>query len=111
MAARKKWPAWSLGWRGRKRASLPEPCTQLTADLEPERYLYTREYQLLKLLRERRTAAKVSQAELALRLHWTQAEVSKCETGVRRLDVTEMKLWLDALGTSLVYFVGKLQDE
>ena len=83
----------------------------MTADLAPERYLYTREYQLLKLLRERRTAAKVSQAELAVRLHWTQAEVSKCETGVRRLDVTEMKLWLDALGTSLVDFVGKLQDE
>ena len=76
-----------------------------------QKTLYTREYQqLLKLLREKRTFAKVSQAELALRLHWTQAEVSKCETGVRRLDVIELKLWLDALGTSLVDFVGELQD-
>ena len=76
-----------------------------------QKTLYTREYQqLLKLLREKRTAAKVSQAELALRLHWTQAEVSKCETGVRRLDVIELKLWLDALGTSLVDFVRELQD-
>lgn len=76
-----------------------------------QKTLYTREYQqLLKLLREKRTAAKVSQAELALRLHWTQAEVSKCETGVRRLDVIELKLWLDALGTSLVDFVQELQD-
>lgn len=76
-----------------------------------QKTLYTREYQqLLKLLREKRTAAKVSQAELALRLHWTQAEVSKCETGVRRLDGIELKLWLDALGTSLVDFVRELQD-
>ena len=77
--------------------------------LPMQKTLYTREYQhLLKLLQARRTLAKVSQAELARRLDWTQADVSKCETGVRRLDVIELKLWLEALGVSLVGFVEEL---
>ena len=43
--------------------------------------LYTREYQqMLALLRVKRTDAQVSQVELARRLAWTQADVSKCET-------------------------------
>lgn len=41
--------------------------------------LYTREYQqMLALLRVKRTDAQVSQVELARRLAWTQADVSKC---------------------------------
>lgn len=71
--------------------------------------LYTREYrQMLKLLQARRTLAKVSQEELARRLDWTQADISKCETGVRRLDVIELKLWLEALGSDLAGFVEEL---
>lgn len=74
-----------------------------------QKTLYTREYQhMLKVLREKRTLAGVSQAELARRLEWTQAEVSKCETGVRRLDVIELKRWLDALGGDIVAFVQDL---
>ena len=64
--------------------------------------LYTREYQqMLALLRAKRTDAQVSQVELARRLEWTQADVSKCETGVRRLDVIELRIWLKALGYEL----------
>ena len=71
--------------------------------------LYTREYQqMLKLLQARRTLAKVSQVELARRLDWTQADISKCETGVRRLDVVELKLWLEALDSNLAGFVEEL---
>jgi len=74
-----------------------------------QKTLYTRQYQqMLKLLRAKRTLAQVSQAELARRLRWTQADVSKCETGVRRLDVVELKLWLEALGCALPEFVGEL---
>lgn len=74
-----------------------------------QKTLYTREYQhMLKVLREKRALAGVSQAELAKRLEWTQAEVSKCETGVRRLDVIELKRWLDALGGDIVAFVQDL---
>lgn len=46
--------------------------------------------------------------ELARRLDWTQADISKCETGVRRLDVVELKLWLEALGSDLAGFVEEL---
>lgn len=77
-----------------------------------QKTLYTREYQqMLKLLREKRVEAQVSQAELAKRLDWTQAEVSKCETGVRRVDVVELKLWLEALGDDLAGFVFELYGE
>jgi transcriptional regulator with XRE-family HTH domain len=74
-----------------------------------QKTLYTRQYQhMLKLLRAKRTLAQISQAELARRLRWTQADVSKCETGVRRLDVVELKLWLEALGSALPEFVDEL---
>ena len=73
--------------------------------------LYTREYQqMLALLRVKRTDAQVSQVELARRLAWTQADVSKCETGVRRLDVIELKIWLRALGYELADFVQALDN-
>ena len=74
-----------------------------------QKTLYTREYrQMLKLLHAKRTAAEISQAELARRLRWTQADISKCETGVRRLDVIELKLWLEALDGNLAEFVAEL---
>ena len=74
--------------------------------------LYTREYQqMLKLLQSRRTSIQVSQTELARRLNWSQVDISKCETGVRRLDVIELKLWIEALGGSLVEFIEELYDK
>lgn len=73
--------------------------------------LYTREYQqMLALLRAKRADAQVSQVELARRLAWTQADVSKCETGVRRLDVIELRIWLKALGYELTDFVRELDN-
>ena len=73
--------------------------------------LYTREYQqMLALLRAKRTDAQVSQVELARRLTWTQADVSKCDTGVRRLDVIELRIWLKALGCELADFVRELDS-
>lgn len=74
-----------------------------------QKSLYSREYQqMLKLLRAKRTSARVSQVELAQRLDWTQADVSKCEIGVRRLDVVELKLWVEALGGDLNGFIAEL---
>ena len=74
-----------------------------------QKTLYSRQYQhMLKLLREKRVLAALSQTELAERLEWTQAEVSKCETGVRRLYVIELKLWLEALDSDMVTFVQEL---
>ena len=71
--------------------------------------LYTQQYQaLLEQLRKLRLAQGVTQSELATRLEWTQMDISKVETGVRRLDVVELKLWVEALGSDLPSFVALL---
>ena len=36
--------------------------------------------------------------------------MSKCETGVRHLDVVELKLWLEALGKDVTEFVLELYE-
>lgn len=53
---------------------------------------------LLGLLRDLRLAAGVHQAELAARLNIRQQDLSKIETGVRRIDVVEFRRWAHALG-------------
>ena len=76
-----------------------------------QKTLYTQQYRaLLALLRHARQQAGLNQQELAERLQWTQVNVSKCETGVRRLDVIELKLWVQALGWSLPGFLTELQS-
>ena len=72
--------------------------------------IYTQQYQaLLVQLRQLRLAQGVTQSELASRLDWTQVDISKVETGTRRLDVIELKLWVEALGSDLPSFVALLQ--
>ena len=76
-----------------------------------QKTLYTQQYRaLLALLRQTRLQAGLNQQELAERLQWSQVNVSKCETGVRRLDVIELKLWVQALGGSLPSFLTDLQS-
>ena len=60
--------------------------------------------------RQTRLQAGLNQQDLAERLQWRQVNVSKCETGVRRLDVIELKLWVQALGGSLPCFLTELQS-
>ena len=73
--------------------------------------LHTREYsQFLQELRAVREEAGVSQVELAKRINQDQSFVSKCEGGIRRLDVVELKQWTDALGIGLVGFANRLND-
>jgi ribosome-binding protein aMBF1 (putative translation factor) len=59
-------------------------------------------------LRAARDRVGVSQKELAARIGEDQTFVSKCERGVRRLDVVELKRWTDALGVGLIEFVTLL---
>ena len=74
-----------------------------------QKTLYSQQYQqLLVQLRELRLAQGITQSELAGRLGWTQMNVSKVETAVRRLDVIELKLWVEALGSNLPAFVARL---
>jgi transcriptional regulator with XRE-family HTH domain len=60
----------------------------------------------LKAVRE---AAGLSQAALAARLGVDRTVVTKAEGGVRRLDVIELRSWLNAAGTDLHAFVERLE--
>ena len=76
-----------------------------------EKSIYTREYKvLLRILRETRERAGVTQVELARRLAQTQSYVSKIEGGDRRLDLVQLRTILVALGTTLKDFVSRFED-
>lgn len=63
---------------------------------------------LLELLRSRREAVGMSQADLAEWLGQNQATVSRVETGETRLDVIELHDWLAGLGIAFVPFMKAL---
>ena len=65
----------------------------------------------IALLRETREALKVSQATLASKLEQPQTFVSKCETGIRRLDVVELHAWLQALNVDFSTFLSTLTKQ
>ncbi len=60
---------------------------------------------LLQLLVEARRQQGVTQVDLAKRLRERQSWISKCERGVRRLDVVELEIWCEALGIPLREFL------
>jgi transcriptional regulator with XRE-family HTH domain len=65
---------------------------------------------LLTELKEVRTRVGVSQVELASRLDVHQTFVSKCEIGLRRLDVIELRQWVLALGVNFPEFIADLDQ-
>lgn len=77
-----------------------------------EKSIYTREYRaMLRLLREFRENAGVTQVQLAELLCQTQSYVSKIERGDRRLDVIQLRTILAKLGVPLLLFVKSLESE
>ena len=66
---------------------------------------------LRDLLRQIRTDSGFTQAELAERIGVPQSFVSKYESGERRLDILELKEVCQALGSSLLDFVRRLEKE
>ena len=73
--------------------------------------IYTSDYgHFLAELRSARTAADVSQLQLAEALGQPQSYVSKCERGARRLDVVELRAWVAALGGDSVAFMASLEE-
>ena len=71
----------------------------------------TREFDsLLETLRETRTAAGVSQRELARRLGLEETVVGKVERGSRLLDVLEFIAYAEALGIEPVELLGSVLD-
>jgi len=65
----------------------------------------------IELLRKTRVDLGVSQAALARELGFPQTFVSKCETGIRRVDVVELQAWLKALNVDFSEFVATLTQQ
>jgi transcriptional regulator with XRE-family HTH domain len=65
----------------------------------------------LSLLREKRRAAGLRQADLARKLGQPQSFVSKYESGERRIDVFELGEICKTLGLTLVDFVRELEED
>jgi transcriptional regulator with XRE-family HTH domain len=65
--------------------------------------------ELLRLLREKRKQAGLSQLEVAQRLGRSQSFVSKYELGELRLDLVELRTLCRALGTSLSALVQEFE--
>jgi transcriptional regulator with XRE-family HTH domain len=75
-----------------------------------EKSVHTREYTvLLKLLRDTRRAAGVTQVQLAERIGESQSHLSKMERGEVRLDLIQMRTICRVLGSTLPTFVMELE--
>lgn len=71
-----------------------------------EKSTFSDEYAVfLRLLRQSRTAAGVTQEQLAERIGNTQSFVSKCERGERRLDIVEVRAFCRAIGVPFGRFI------
>jgi len=69
----------------------------------------TDQVELLKLLREKRKRAGLSQANLAKRLGRSQSFISKYESGQLRLDLVELRSICQSLGISVSSFVRQFE--
>lgn len=73
---------------------------------------HTREYQsFLRLLKELREDADVTQVELAKLLGISQSHLSKLERGELRIDVVQLRKICSVLGSSLPVFVKRWEEE
>ena len=77
-----------------------------------DKSIYTREYEVvLRLLKNARSRAGLTQVALAEKLGQTQSFVSKIERGELRLDIVQLRTILHALGAKLPDFVRRLERE
>lgn len=73
--------------------------------------LFSKDYRcFLRLLREVRERAGLTQEQMAERLETTQSIISKCERGERRLDIVELNAWCRALGISHLIFIAEFEQ-
>ncbi|MCA1899861.1 MAG: helix-turn-helix transcriptional regulator [Chloroflexi bacterium] len=61
-------------------------------------------------LRELRESLGLSQGKVAEKLNKTQSYVSRCETGSRRLDISELEAFAKLYGKRISYFLPKGKD-
>ncbi len=77
-----------------------------------EKTIYTRDYAImLRLLKEARQQAGITQVEFARRLKQSQSFVSKIERGDRRIDVVQLRTICQIYGSTLSEFVQRLEIE
>jgi len=77
-----------------------------------EKSIFSRKHEvLLRLLRQARYEANLTQVELAERLHTKQAIISNIERGERRLDLIELQKLCDAVGVSVAEFARRFEQE
>jgi transcriptional regulator with XRE-family HTH domain len=70
--------------------------------------IFTPEYKfMLRRLIEARNASGETQSQVAEKLGKPQSYVSKCESGERRVDVTELQQFAQIYNKPLDYFVKK----
>ena len=75
-----------------------------------EKSIHTRDYAAaLRLIRESREAAGLTQVEVAKKLRLTQSLYSKMERGECRLDVIQLRKVCHAIGLTLPQFVEQLE--
>lgn len=77
-----------------------------------DKTIYTHEYAVvLRLLRQARQEAGLTQVQLAKKLRQTQSFVSKIEVGDRRLDLVQLRTICRIVGITLGEFVQRLEKE
>lgn len=75
-----------------------------------QKSIHTAAYAIfLDLLIEMRTRAGITQKQLGIDLPFEQPSISKIERGERRVDLIEMRLICEKLGTTLEEFVKELE--
>ena len=75
-----------------------------------EKTIHSPEYAVfLRIFRETRRRAGLTQIELADKVGRTQSFVSKCERGERRIDVVELRAFCRVFGLSLKQFVASFE--
>jgi len=77
-----------------------------------DKSIYTREYALvLRLLKEAREEAGLTQTQLANKLKKSQSFVTKIECGDRRIDIVQLRTLCRLYGTTLSAFVDRFEKE
>ena len=75
-----------------------------------QKSIYSPRYRaFLRLLRNTREKAGLSQADLGARLGESQSFISKCERGQRRLDIVELHAFCKALDVPFRRFAGQVE--
>lgn len=69
-----------------------------------------RSHLLADKLRDARILSGLNQREIAERLHKPQSYISRCESGMRRIDVFELQDFARAYNRPLDFFVGTNSD-